>query len=133
MYRLKRSMYTETAHFLRHHEGLCKHMHGHSYKWTVELGAENLTDDMVMDFGHLKKIMEETIGQYDHAVVIDKQKADEQPPLEEQRVIVFSHRPTAERMAADVYSQIEAMLPIHIKLVKVICRETKNNEAIYEK
>ena len=126
-------MYTETAHFLRDHPGLCKHWHGHSYKWTVVVGAETLTNDMVLDFGQLKEIMHDVIGPYDHALIVDKQEMQDivSDTFDCSRVIVLSHRPTAERMAACVYSEIREMLPPGVKLIKVICRETRNNEACY--
>lgn len=125
-------MVTETAHSLAGHPGLCKHVHGHSYKWTVEVGSPTLTDDMVMDFTHLKVLMDMVIGPYDHAHVVDKQTWENAAPnITDERLIIYSHRPTAERMAASVYAELRESLPEHVTLVRVICRETKNNEACY--
>ena len=133
MFQLKRSMYTETAHLLRDHPGLCKNLHGHSYKWTVLIQAEQLFEDMIMDFTDLKKAMETVIGFYDHAIVVDEThwKFYKNFFSDSQRIIVFKNRPTAEIMAKDVYCSISPLLPSDIELVSITCRETRNNEAIY--
>jgi len=91
---------------------------------------------MVMDFTHLKDIMESVIGKYDHAIVVDKQAINDLAynngiHTSENRVVVFSHRPTAERMAAAVYAEIRELIPAQVRLVKVVCRETRNNKASY--
>jgi len=133
MYTLKRSMYTETAHRLRGHKGLCQFSHGHSYKWTVHIMSKNLKNDMVMDFGDLKSIMQASIGRLDHALVVDRLDYDDLPikikKLE--KTVVITSRPTAERMAAMVYREITERLPSGVCLISVTCRETRNNSATY--
>jgi 6-pyruvoyltetrahydropterin/6-carboxytetrahydropterin synthase len=63
----------EAAHHLPNHEGLCKNVHGHSYKLEVEIsgvpkkGSKDPALGMIMDFGHLKKIVQTTIlDRFDH-------------------------------------------------------------------
>ena len=60
----------EAAHNLPKHPGKCKQLHGHSYQLEVEIGIWNqgrILDDvdpdtgMIMDFGDLKQIVQETI------------------------------------------------------------------------
>ena len=47
----------DAAHVLTNHEGLCKNLHGHTYRVdvTVAQSADD-TKDMVIDFKDLKKI-----------------------------------------------------------------------------
>lgn len=134
MYKIRRSMYTETAHMLKGHLGLCQYYHGHSYKWTIEIGAETLQDDMVIDFTELKDLMNMTIGAYDHALVTDVKTWEEQianSKVDTSRVIVVAKRPTAENMAEDIYKKLKRLLPKGLILLRVVCRETENNEAEY--
>lgn len=137
MYLLKRSMRTETAHLLIDHEGLCANVHGHSYKWTVKVESAELDGtNMVMDFGQLKDIMNDKIGAYDHAIVVDHEtfelyKSKLGQAWTDLRVILYSGQPTAEAMAKVLYGKISTCLPPGVRLVSVACRETRNNTAIY--
>ena len=59
----------ETGHALYGYDGKCKNVHGHSYKLSVTVIGEPITDSnnvkfgMVIDFSDLKKIKEG--GMYD--------------------------------------------------------------------
>lgn len=63
----------EAAHFLPFHQGVCHNRHGHSYRLEVEVRGvpkkgNTPQKGMVIDFGHLKKIVEETIlSKLDHS------------------------------------------------------------------
>jgi len=84
----------EAAHCLPKHEGKCKNLHGHRYQLEVEVGREKLdelildgpSEGMVMDFGDLKRIVQnEVIEKLDHrdlnevfeSLEIDKQATAE--------------------------------------------------------
>jgi len=50
------------SHFIPHHKGKCKHLHGHSYTIQVSIaGIYNKT--MLVDFGHIKDL----IRRFDHS------------------------------------------------------------------
>lgn len=52
----------EAAHFLPGHPGKCANLHGHSYRLQVGVrGKVDSTTGMVMDFGKLKRLVEEII------------------------------------------------------------------------
>jgi 6-pyruvoyltetrahydropterin/6-carboxytetrahydropterin synthase len=65
--RLTKEFDFEMAHSLLNYDGLCKHIHGHSYKLAVTVIATPNYDKsspkrgMVMDFGDLKKIVKQKI------------------------------------------------------------------------
>ena len=76
--RITKEFKFETGHALFGYNGLCKNVHGHSYKLSVTLIGTPITDSnhvkygMVMDFGDLKKIVNETIvAPFDHATVLN--------------------------------------------------------------
>lgn len=60
----------EAAHRLPRHEGKCKHIHGHSYKMTVEFEGEPNANGMVIDFNDIKKIIQPHIDNIDHSTMI---------------------------------------------------------------
>ena len=68
----------ETGHALYGYDGLCKNVHGHSYKLDVTVIGQPIDDPehvkhgMVIDFGDLKKIVtREIVEPFDHATVLN--------------------------------------------------------------
>ena len=60
----------EAAHYLPDHLGLCKNLHGHSYKLEVEVSGLMNESGMIMDFSDLKKIINDSIiEKYDHILL----------------------------------------------------------------
>jgi 6-pyruvoyltetrahydropterin/6-carboxytetrahydropterin synthase len=124
--RLTKEFRFEMAHALWNYDGLCKHFHGHSYILRVTvIGSPNEDIQspkygMVMDFGLLKKIVnEEVVDRLDHSVVINK-NADHQSFLElpqmGERVIVTDYQPTCENMLIEMAERISYRLPQEVKL-----------------
>ena len=69
----------EMAHALWNYDGICKNIHGHSYKLFVTVMGEPINNPndpkngMVIDFGDLKRIVKNNIvDQLDHSMVINK-------------------------------------------------------------
>lgn len=65
------------AHALMGYDGPCKDIHGHTYHLFVTIIGTPLQktghpkDGMVVDFGEIKKIVQEkVIGRFDHALVL---------------------------------------------------------------
>ena len=76
--RISKEFKFETGHALFGYDGLCKNVHGHSYKLTVTLMGTPISDPknvkfgMVMDFSDLKKIVNQLIVvPFDHATVLN--------------------------------------------------------------
>ena len=74
MHRIRKSVEFSMAHRLQHHEGLCRNVHGHTYRVEVELewpSVDNRTG-MVRDFRDIKEALEEHVkGPCDHAMCFD--------------------------------------------------------------
>ena len=75
--RLTKEFTFEAAHFLEGYDGACREIHGHSYRLFVTIKGEPSTDPydpkqgMVMDFGLLKRIVnEQIVSRFDHAFVV---------------------------------------------------------------
>lgn len=61
----------EAAHMLADYSGACKNLHGHSYKLQVSVGRSLSGDeDMVIDFNHIKTVVQAWIDTVDHAYII---------------------------------------------------------------
>jgi 6-pyruvoyltetrahydropterin/6-carboxytetrahydropterin synthase len=63
----------EAAHRLPGHAGLCRHLHGHSYRMTIEILGEIGADGMVMDFQDIKRMVGPLIDAWDHATLVAEQ------------------------------------------------------------
>ena len=79
MIRITKEFKFEMAHALYGYDGLCKNIHGHSYRMWVTIKGNVLEKNnhtkngMVIDFGELKKIINDCIvDKYDHSFVLNK-------------------------------------------------------------
>ena len=95
----------ETGHALYGYDGLCKNVHGHSYKLDVTVIGHPIADfkhvknGMVIDFGDLKSIVnQEIVYPFDHATVLNtnsphKEIADEMGfDLTEHRLEIYGRK-----------------------------------------
>ncbi|MDE5944482.1 MAG: 6-carboxytetrahydropterin synthase [Rikenella sp.] len=140
--RLTREFGFEMAHALEGYDGLCRHVHGHSYRLFVTVVGEPCEDPtsprygMVMDFGELKRIVNRLIVErYDHAFVL--RETPQNGPLLEQirekweRVYLVDYQPTCEQMLARWAVQIAECLPEGVRLAEVKLYETEKSHATW--
>ena len=125
----------ETGHALYGHDGLCKNVHGHSYKLDVTIigkpivDMKNVKNGMVIDFGDLKTIVnQEIIEPFDHATVLNVNSphveiADEME-IRGHKIIRVGYQPTCEMMILDFAVRLIAKLPNHLLLYSLKLRET---------
>lgn len=138
--RLTKEFTFEAAHALEGYDGLCREIHGHSYRLFVTVKGTPCADEsnpkfgMVMDFGELKRIVNEQIlSRLDHAFVM--RRTAESTCVAEQigcrfgRIVLVDYQPTCENMLADFAARIEADLPSHVKLHALRLHETATSFA----
>jgi 6-pyruvoyltetrahydropterin/6-carboxytetrahydropterin synthase len=72
MYRVRKSIDIDFAHHVRGHAGPCINLHGHTWKFEVEVEAETLdAQGFVLDFGVLKRgVLTPCHALLDHALAI---------------------------------------------------------------
>ncbi len=125
----------DAAHILTDHGGLCKNLHGHTYRVDVSVSCESTgPGGMVMDFKDLKNIAVESIcGRFDHAFIYNTASAGEC----EIAAVVERHgmrtapvpfRSTAENLARHFYETLEPLVP---GIVSVKVWETADSCAVY--
>ena len=125
------------AHALHAYDGLCKNIHGHSYRlWvTVKGKVKNekghTKDGMVMDFGVLKEIVKpEIVDKYDHSLVLNANSPHAKIDLSAfEKVFLLPYQPTSENLVIDFANHIKSRLPENISLCKVILSETATSFA----
>lgn len=126
MYGITKEMTFEAAHRLLGYEGPCGRLHGHSYKVQVTICSDALDrQGFVMDFSDLKVAVNRIIGDWDHAVILED--SDPLVPTlqaQDQKVVVFSDKPTAEIMANTIYNGLSDQ---GLSVSQVVVYETANN------
>ena len=137
--RLTKEFDFEMAHSLLNYDGLCKHIHGHSYKLAVTVIATPNWDKsspkrgMVMDFGDLKGIVNRLIcDPLDHAFVMNSETPKDWVTSNSQlfgRIYLVDYQPTCENMVIDFANKIIPELPEGIKLFSVKLHETATSYA----
>ena len=98
LYTLKKKFMFEAAHFLPHHDGKCRRLHGHSWVGWVEVSGTELKTSgsetgMVQDLGAISAAVKPMVEEYlDHYCLNDKL------PLES---------PTSEAVAQWIFQHLE--------------------------
>ncbi|CAA0186450.1 putative 6-pyruvoyltetrahydropterin synthase [Tenacibaculum maritimum] len=138
--RITKQFNFETGHALYGYDGKCKNVHGHSYKLSVTVIGQPITDasnvkyGMVIDFGDLKRIVKEDIVDvFDHATVFNKNTPHIELAKELQgrdhHVILVDYQPTSEMMVIDFAEKIKKRLPENIQLYALKLQETATSFA----
>lgn len=93
---LRRTYRFEASHVLPRHPGRCRRLHGHSYRFIVELEESIETEQgMVIDFGDLDAIVDERVlARCDHYHLND-----------------FIENPTAEWIAVWIWRTLDRHVP----------------------
>ncbi|OIO99473.1 MAG: 6-carboxytetrahydropterin synthase QueD [Bacteroidetes bacterium CG2_30_33_31] len=137
--RLTKEFNFEMAHSLLNYDGLCKHIHGHSYKLAVTIIAEPNCDKnspkigMVMDFGELKTIVNKLIVKpLDHSLVLNSETPEEFYTSNNQlfgRLVLVDYQPTCENMVIEFAEKIKRDLPKGVNLFSIKLHETATSFA----
>ena len=121
----------DAAHVLTNHQGLCKNLHGHTYRVDVSV-AQDADADMVIDFKELKKIANEVIcDRFDHAFIYNTASEGESEiaavvEKNGMRTVAIPFRSTSENLAKMFYNDLKVRIP-GLSSVKVW--ETADNSA----
>ncbi len=134
--RITKKFQFEMAHLLDGYDGLCRNIHGHSYKLSVTcIGTirqdNSEKDGMVMDFGILKKIVKaQIVDPLDHALLVKHGTniADRLQGLSE-KIYEVDYQPTCENMVATFAKKIIPNLPPEIQLFSLRLYETSTSYA----
>ncbi|MBR2866369.1 MAG: 6-carboxytetrahydropterin synthase [Alistipes sp.] len=138
--RLTKEFTFEAAHMLEGYDGLCREIHGHSYRLFVTVKGEPQTDadspklGMVMDFGILKRIVnEQIVDRLDHAFMMRRSERAEEVAealgMQFSKVVLTEYQPTCENMLADFAERLLGALPDEVELCALKLHETATSYA----
>ncbi|MDR1983709.1 MAG: 6-carboxytetrahydropterin synthase [Prevotellaceae bacterium] len=126
----------EMAHALTNYDGKCKYIHGHSYTLKITVTGQPNCDEnnpklgMVIDFGDLKKIINDNIlERFDHSLLLS-QKARLAADLkhEYQKVEIVNYQPTCENI---ILHFVEILKPVLPKTVSLYCLHLSETATTY--
>ena len=118
MLTVTKSVKFDAAHVLTNHQGLCKNLHGHTYRVEASVSQQpGDTADMVIDFKDLKHTCEEVIlSRCDHAFIYDSSSVGESEiaavvEKNGMRTVAIPFRSTAENLSRYFFGELKAHLP----------------------
>jgi 6-pyruvoyltetrahydropterin/6-carboxytetrahydropterin synthase len=118
----------EMGHRLPEHFGLCKNIHGHSYKMLVEFEGELDKNQMVIDYYDVERIINPVIEKLDHSFMVNINDLVVLEFLEKMnsKKVVVDFNSTAENICLYLLNEIKKCeLPQNISSVKVRVYETQ--------
>jgi len=137
--RLTKEFHFEMAHALWNYNGLCKSIHGHSYKLFITLIGSPIsnTNDpkngMVVDFSDIRKwIKEPVLDQLDHALLISNEAESRDISKASQmfdKLRIVDYQPTCENLLIDIVQKVTPLLPENLNLHSVKLYETATSYA----
>lgn len=137
--RVCKEFHFEMAHALWNYDGVCKHIHGHSYKLFVTIAGEPNNDSndpklgMVLDFGDLKKMIKGPVVDFlDHSLVLNREAGGEIPDDSNQmykKVHLVDFQPTCENLVLYIVDKIQSLPSPGIELYSVRLYETATSFA----
>ena len=138
--RLTKEFSFESAHALDGYDGLCREIHGHSYRLFVTVKGEPSCDEgdpklgMVLDFGDLKRIVNsEIVDRLDHSFVLRNSEQNEELKgflgAKFKNVVLVDYQPTCENMLADFAERLQRALPSRVQLHSLRLHETATSYA----
>jgi 6-pyruvoyltetrahydropterin/6-carboxytetrahydropterin synthase len=137
--RITKEFSFDMAHALLNYDGLCRNVHGHTYKLAVTLIGSpiELQNDpklgMVIDFSDLKTIVKQPIVDvFDHAIVLKEGHKAIPSMLELNdygKTIVLPFQPTCENLVVHFVGMIKDKLPKGVTLFSLRLHETPTSYA----
>lgn len=122
---ITRRLEFDAGHRIPNHGGQCRHIHGHRYVLEVTLsGAVRHTpgtpdDGMVLDFGDIKKIANETlVDRWDHAFLVaqeDLALVDFLSSIPGHKTVVLDDIPTVENLANQAFLVLAPIFKQHFQ------------------
>lgn len=138
--RLTKEFTFEAAHMLEGYDGLCREIHGHSYRLFVTVKGKPESDPsspklgMVMDFGILKRIVgQQIVDRLDHAFMMRRSERAEEVTetlgMQFSKIVLTDYQPTCENMLADFAERLLGALPEDVELCSLRLHETATSFA----
>lgn len=122
----------EMGHRLPEHFGLCKNIHGHSYKMLVEFEGDLDEQGMIIDYYDVEKIINPIVEKLDHAFLVNKNDKTVLEFLKKMnsKKVVVDFQSTAENICTFILDEVKkSNLPSNVNGIKVRVYETVDDYA----
>lgn len=136
---LTKSFELDAGHRLCKHEYECQNLHGHRYRFEIEIeGAVDPESGMIVDFANVKSPV---MDAFDHNFILNEADPilavrDELERQQEKELYVMDGEPTAENIALEAIDLIlEALDPAErdrVERIEIELYETPNSTVIQE-
>lgn len=134
--RISRKFCFEAAHALLNYDGACRFIHGHSYKLEVSLlgpvrqQAGHPKEGIVMDFGDLKKLVQQAvIDPWDHALLLHQDSPAgllDALQKNKEKLVLLPYQLSCESMLWDIRQRLQGVLTAGCTLCRLLLAETEN-------
>ncbi len=133
MFSITKEIHFCYGHRLLHHQGKCRHLHGHNARAVIRLENDSLDElGMVCDFSNIGRFVKDWLNrEIDHNMLLHQ----DDPVLlllqdAGERCYAMNENPTAENIARLIFEEVEsAGFPV----VEVALYETESAFASYRK
>lgn len=123
----------EMGHRIPDHVGLCKNLHGHSYRMRVTIEGDVQPSGMIIDFFDVKKLIMPIVDSLDHAFLCDERDALMHSFLQQHamKMVLVSFPTTVENLTQYMLDALRTPLSRypHLRKVTVRIRETTSSFA----
>lgn len=132
--KIAKNFYWEMGHRLPNHKGLCKNLHGHSYKMRVELEGQLNENNMLIDYYDLSKIVNKIIEPFDHAFLCEKEDKLVLDFLQQNgfKTLLFHTSSTVENITYYMLDLLAEELRSYINIEKITVRIYETSDVYAE-
>lgn len=122
--KIAKDFYWEMGHRLYKYKGLCKNLHGHSYKMRVELEGTLNEKQMLMDYFDLSVIVQKIIEPLNHAFLCEEDDEIVKEFLLKNnfKSVIVPFISTAENIASYLLNLLKEQLKIYNNIEKITVR-----------
>jgi 6-pyruvoyltetrahydropterin/6-carboxytetrahydropterin synthase len=120
-FRIAKEFRWAMSHRLPFHEGLCRNIHGHTYKLRVEVTGGRDEHSMVMDYYDIGEIVRPIVRKFDHSFICS---------IEDKATLEFLRQNDFKRIEIDGYSTAENIVMYIMDLVADSFAEYTNVERL---
>ncbi len=132
--KIAKDFYWEMGHRLYKYKGLCKNLHGHSYKMRVELEGTLNEKQMLMDYFDLSVIVQKIIQPLNHAFLCEEDDEIVKEFLLKNnfKSVIVPFISTAENIASYLLNLLKEQLKIYNNIEKITVRLYETDDVYAE-
>jgi 6-pyruvoyltetrahydropterin/6-carboxytetrahydropterin synthase len=133
--KIGKDFYWEMSHRLKDHAGLCRNIHGHSYRMRIEVVGEIDSSGMIMDYYDIAQVVNPIIKELDHAFLCDEDDQLMIGFLKENnfKYKIMKEPSTAENICSFILSEIYDIFKERKNLTTLIVRIYETEDVFAEK